>query len=127
VQPRPAFDLIAPEYGPAGITFEASNWAMSAPAFAPERDEIWFTDAFQGFYAVRLTNGAWPEFVRPAVASFAGSAPAPTAAPTPAPTPGAIPLPITGAAVWLQAIGALMLCGSLTLTNRRRSDHEAGS
>ncbi|MFT5563318.1 MAG: hypothetical protein ACI970_000029 [Myxococcota bacterium] len=126
VQPRPAFDLIAPEYGPAGITFEASNWAMSAPAFAPERNEIWFTDAFQGFYAVRLTNGAWPEFVRPEVASVAGSAPAPTSAPTSAPTPGATPLPITGAAVWLQGIGALMLCGSLTLTNRRGRDHEAG-
>jgi hypothetical protein len=34
--------------------------AMSAPAFAPERHEIWYTDANYGFLALRLTNGAWP-------------------------------------------------------------------
>jgi hypothetical protein len=37
-----------------------SQFAMSAPAFAPERREIWYTDGNSGFYAVRLTNGAWP-------------------------------------------------------------------
>ena len=40
--------------------FEASNWAMSSPAFVPSRKEIWYSDGFQGFFAVRLTNGAWP-------------------------------------------------------------------
>lgn len=35
VQERPVFDT------PFG-TFEASNWAMSAPAFVPERKEIWY-------------------------------------------------------------------------------------
>lgn len=39
---------------------EASNYAMSSPAFAPERGEIWYSDGFSGFYAVRLTNGVWP-------------------------------------------------------------------
>jgi hypothetical protein len=34
--------------------------AMSAPAFVPERNEIWYTDANYGFYALRLTNGVWP-------------------------------------------------------------------
>ena len=34
--------------------------AMSAPAFAPERKEVWYTDANYGFYALRLTNGVWP-------------------------------------------------------------------
>ena len=34
--------------------------AYSHPAFAPERKEIWFSDAASGFYAVRVTNGAWP-------------------------------------------------------------------
>ena len=38
----------------------ASNWAMSSPAFAPERGEIWYTDGFSGFYVVRMTNGMWP-------------------------------------------------------------------
>ena len=35
-------------------------YAMSAPAFAPARKEIWYTDGNSGFYNVRLTNGAWP-------------------------------------------------------------------
>ncbi|MFA5941822.1 MAG: hypothetical protein WC809_20935 [Sinimarinibacterium sp.] len=39
---------------------EASGYAMSSPSFVPERREIWFSDVFSGFYAVRLTNGAWP-------------------------------------------------------------------
>ncbi|TJY63295.1 hypothetical protein E4T66_06245 [Sinimarinibacterium sp. CAU 1509] len=39
--------------------FEASNWAMSSPAFVPERKEIWYTDGYSGFYAVRVTNGVW--------------------------------------------------------------------
>ncbi|WP_288109237.1 hypothetical protein, partial [Limnobacter sp.] len=37
----------------------ASDWAMSSPAFVPERKEIWYTDGYSGFYAVRVTNGAW--------------------------------------------------------------------
>jgi hypothetical protein len=37
----------------------ASNWAMSKPAFVPERKEIWYTDGYSGFYAVRVTNGVW--------------------------------------------------------------------
>ena len=41
--------------------FEASNFAMSSPSFVPERKEIWFTDVYSGFYAVRVTNGAWPD------------------------------------------------------------------
>jgi hypothetical protein len=40
--------------------FEASNWAMSSPAYAPERGEIWYSDGFTGFWAVRPTNGVWP-------------------------------------------------------------------
>lgn len=35
-------------------------YAMSAPAFAPGRKEIWYTDGNSGFYNVRVTNGAWP-------------------------------------------------------------------
>jgi hypothetical protein len=40
--------------------FEASNWAMASPSFVPQREEIWYSDGYSGFYAVRLTNGAWP-------------------------------------------------------------------
>ena len=41
--------------------FEASNWAMSSPSFVPERKEIWYSDGYSGFYAIRVTNGAWPD------------------------------------------------------------------
>ncbi len=37
----------------------ASNWAMSSPAFVPERKEIWYTDGYSGFYVVRVTNDVW--------------------------------------------------------------------
>jgi hypothetical protein len=40
--------------------FEASNWAMASPSFAPKRGEIWYSDGFQGFFNVKITNGVWP-------------------------------------------------------------------
>ncbi|MDP3858366.1 MAG: hypothetical protein Q8Q73_11475 [Stagnimonas sp.] len=40
---------------------QPGNWAMSSPAFAPERREIWYTDANSGFYVLRLSPDAWPE------------------------------------------------------------------
>lgn len=38
----------------------ATNYAMSGPAFAPERGEIWYSDGNLGFFAVKVTNGVWP-------------------------------------------------------------------
>ncbi len=40
--------------------FPGSSYAMSAPAFVPERKEIWYSDGNSGFYSVRITNDAWP-------------------------------------------------------------------
>ncbi len=40
---------------------EASGYAMSSPEFVPERKEIWYSDVYSGFYAIRVTNGAWPD------------------------------------------------------------------
>jgi hypothetical protein len=40
---------------------EASGYAMSSQAFVPERQEIWYTDAYSGFYVIRLTNDVWPD------------------------------------------------------------------
>jgi hypothetical protein len=36
-------------------------FAMSGPAFVPERGEVWYADSSFGFFNVRLTNGVWPE------------------------------------------------------------------
>jgi hypothetical protein len=33
--------------------------AVSSIAFAPERNELWFSDSASGFWAVQLTNGVW--------------------------------------------------------------------
>jgi hypothetical protein len=41
--------------------FAESNWAMSSPSFVPERKEIWYSDGYSGFYAIRVTNNAWPD------------------------------------------------------------------
>jgi hypothetical protein len=51
---------------------EGSNWAYSMPAFAPERKEVWYSDAFTGFYAVRLTNDVWPDSKKPRAADPTG-------------------------------------------------------
>ena len=40
---------------------EGSNWAYSMPTFAPERHEVWYSEAYTGFYNVKLTNGVWPD------------------------------------------------------------------
>ena len=43
------------------------DFAMSAPAFVPKRNEIWYSDGFNGFYVVRLTKAAFATGpVRPA-------------------------------------------------------------
>ena len=39
---------------------ERANWAMSQPAFAPERGEIWYSDGTSGFYALKMDPRVWP-------------------------------------------------------------------
>jgi hypothetical protein len=39
---------------------EGGGYAMSAPAFVPQRREIWYVDSNTGFHALRVTSGAWP-------------------------------------------------------------------
>jgi hypothetical protein len=40
--------------------FEASNWAMASPSFVPSRREIWYSDGYTGFWAVRVSDDVWP-------------------------------------------------------------------
>ena len=48
----------------------ASSFAMSAPAFVPERGEVWYADGNSGFYNLHVTNGGVaPSRRRPAGAS----------------------------------------------------------
>ncbi|MES2490788.1 MAG: hypothetical protein V4607_13460 [Pseudomonadota bacterium] len=49
----------APQYPRITPVLVQSNFAMAQPTFVPERKEIWYTDAYSGFYAVRVTNGMW--------------------------------------------------------------------
>jgi hypothetical protein len=39
---------------------ERANFAMSQPAFVPERGEIWYSDGTSGFYALRMDPRVWP-------------------------------------------------------------------
>ena len=99
---------------------DPSNFAMSAPAFAPERDEIWYSDGFSGFYAVKLTNDAWPSTAEPAPEPVPGAEP-----PSAVDEPRSGALPATGADVpWvfvaMTALGAILLLGVLRGT---RPDH----
>ena len=75
---------------------DASNYAMSSPSFVPERGEIWYSDGFSGFYAIRVTNSVWP-FAEPATGPSAGSPrPSTTTTTSPAAPAGTQSTPDTG-------------------------------
>jgi hypothetical protein len=96
-----------------------SSFAMSAPAFVPERAEIWYADGNSGFYALRVTNGVWP-FPAPAtkVAGESFAAAPPAAAPAAVrPAPRA-QLAATGGTVPLVAVIVML---ALALALRRLS------
>jgi len=57
--PKELAYFVAPE-GANSTLGPPSNYAMSAPAFVPERREIWYSDGNTGFYAVRVAKGVWP-------------------------------------------------------------------
>jgi hypothetical protein len=59
-KPREIAYFVAPTKAKPENGGAASDFAMSQPAFVPERHEIWFTDGTSGFYALRVTNGVWP-------------------------------------------------------------------
>jgi hypothetical protein len=98
---------------------EPSNFAMSAPAFAPERGEVWYSDGFSGFFAVRVTNGVWPFAAAgapsPATTSSTSAGPSSTSV---GPVAGAGALPATGAGiprlfVVTTLLGSLLLLAAL--------------
>lgn len=46
--------------GSNGSVTPHAGYAMSGPAFVPERGEIWYTDGSAGFFNLRVKNGVWP-------------------------------------------------------------------
>jgi hypothetical protein len=54
-------------------TGDPANYAMSRPAFVPERREIWYTDGNSGFYALRMAEDVWPSGPAPGSAACAPS------------------------------------------------------
>lgn len=52
-QPEEIAYFVAPTQARAENRFDGSNFAMSKPAIAPERREIWYSDGTSGFYVVR--------------------------------------------------------------------------
>ena len=97
---------------PGTDLYHSGAFAMSAPAFVPARNEIWYTDGNTGFYVVRLTAGAFasaPAVTKPVTR--------PVVKPV-APSGGGSSLPSTGLPAVLPLL-ALALVGLAAL--RRRS------
>lgn len=49
---------------PNTLPLTSGAYAMSAPTFDLAHQQVWYADGDSGFYAVRLTNGAWPRSLR---------------------------------------------------------------
>jgi hypothetical protein len=95
------------------------GFAMSAPAYVPERNEIWYTDGNSGFYALRLTGPA--RLTGNAAAPVSRPVAKPPAAAPAAPPPNGGSLPTTGlpALPWLAA--AVVAAGVVLLRRHRRA------
>ena len=59
-QPKEIAYHVGPTKSRAENNFSESAFAMSQPAFAPGRREIWYSDGTSGFYAVRVAERVWP-------------------------------------------------------------------
>ncbi len=60
VHPKEIGYYVAPPAPRSENGYMASDFAMSKPAFAPERHEVWFTDGTSGFYVLRVADSVWP-------------------------------------------------------------------
>ena len=72
LHPREIAYYVAPASHKFENLMDGSNFAMSKPAFAPERREVWYTDGTSGFYVLRLSPSVWPD--APGAPPVSGSA-----------------------------------------------------
>ena len=63
--PREIAYFVAPPKPEFENGYNGSNFAMSKPAFAPERREVWYSDGGTGFYVLRLDKSVWPKQLTP--------------------------------------------------------------
>lgn len=59
--PKEIAYYVAPTRPRSENSFMASDFAMSKPAFAAGRREVWFSDGATGFYNVRVAKSVWPD------------------------------------------------------------------
>jgi hypothetical protein len=104
---------------PSATGDPGSAYAMSAPAFIPERAEIWYSDGNTGMWALRVTNGVWPFAQRAPVAAAAPSS-AVSGSSASAPVAGGR-LPATGAPATLAPLALGLLASALVVRRRLRS------
>lgn len=103
--------------GDFGSSAEQTSFAMSAPAFVPERGEVWYADGNTGFYALRLTNGVWPFKAKAGPAAAAQVLGQTAVRPAAPPTTGAGSLPSTGGTT-LWAVAGAALAAAARVTRR---------
>jgi hypothetical protein len=65
--PKEIAYFVAPTTPNTEDGYVGSDYAMSQPAFAPERHEIWYSDGGTGFYALRVNASVWPTTATPRV------------------------------------------------------------
>ncbi|MFL5896750.1 MAG: LVIVD repeat-containing protein [Thermoleophilaceae bacterium] len=59
--PKEVGYFVAPPQPRSENGYMASDFAMSQPAFVPERHEIWYSDGTTGFYVLHVDDSVWPK------------------------------------------------------------------
>jgi hypothetical protein len=71
--PKEVAYFVAPTHPEIENGYQASDFAMSQPAFVPERREIWYSDGTSGFYVLRVPESVWPQAATQAIAGVCAS------------------------------------------------------
>jgi hypothetical protein len=58
--PKEIAYYVAPTQAAIENGFKGSSYAMSQPAFAPSRHEVWYSEGATGFYVLHIADNVWP-------------------------------------------------------------------